>query len=400
MEQDPFEDAVKNEIISDDDPSSELDDVNLEDIKQYLFYCCPDCDYIQKDGRKFQSHYLKHANPRSSRSSKRNIPEVFEDNVDHLSKEDMSGLLADLEVFQEQVQCYLCEQDLTGHPGLAEKHRILDHANLNRLPVTVTTHYKCDACGLSNDPGRTNNYDPKDDPGPSNLIVDDPRCQCGKLFKFTKTFRWQAKLDFQEALAVHEPCEAKKKVYYSKPSKCRDCPRVFKRWVDMERHYAGVHSKHKPYQCDHCGQQFGSLNILKAHIRRTHDKATHPCSQCGKSYKKTALANHMRMVHSSKNKIQVLCQDCGKTYKSRTAYSFHKRQCNVKSGVDLLYKCDYCPLSFGNYAAKIAHNKFHLNQIKKTSKQRPRLTCCDCGIAFHTKEHLDNHSNACDNNKQ
>lgn len=47
--------------------------------------------------------------------------------------------------------------------------------------------------------------------------------------------------------------------------KCKACKRQFARYSNLKRHFNGVHSKPKPFQCDLCGLGFNFSVNLQAH---------------------------------------------------------------------------------------------------------------------------------------
>lgn len=93
--------------------------------------------------------------------------------------------------------------------------------------------------------------------------------------------------------------------------KCQYCPLIFETRHQSHRHYVDNHKKKiLKYQCDFCGLERKSLNLLRAHIVRKHlSTRSHLCSTCGQSFKTLNHLNRHELIHSS---IRLPCNLCDK----------------------------------------------------------------------------------------
>ena len=81
----------------------------------------------------------------------------------------------------------------------------------------------------------------------------------------------------------------KEKVHMKIVSKCLICEIVFKSSVNLNRHYAHVHSENeqheKQFKCDLCAKSFTRKQDLKRHKERIHlNIRNHVCEFCDKSF--------------------------------------------------------------------------------------------------------------------
>ena len=79
------------------------------------------------------------------------------------------------------------------------------------------------------------------------------------------------------------------------------------------------------------------------------------CPTCGKKVTKEYLEKHIRLTHEGKYD-NVPCHICGQVFKRTSDLNEHNNQ---KHSDDPKYKCDYCPMRFGNGYIKNHHMLSH-----------------------------------------
>jgi KRAB domain-containing zinc finger protein len=89
----------------------------------------------------------------------------------------------------------------------------------------------------------------------------------------------------QQALTTHRRCHASSEGH---PYSCSYCNKRFPH-VSLLNIHARVHTGEKPFQCNDCGQCFGSQSSLIKHNRNLHtpeEQMPYKCEQCGKTFSK------------------------------------------------------------------------------------------------------------------
>lgn len=71
--------------------------------------------------------------------------------------------------------------------------------------------------------------------------------QCGKAFTRRETL--------MEHGYVHKPDS-------DKPHKCTECGKGFFKLYDLQRHFTGIHSGLKPFQCHLCGKFITGITLF------------------------------------------------------------------------------------------------------------------------------------------
>ncbi|XP_067012466.2 zinc finger protein 271 isoform X2 [Anabrus simplex] len=161
---------------------------------------------------------------------------------------------------------------------------------------------------------------------------------------------------------------------------CEYCGKPFRSKKTLKEHHISAHSDEKPYQCDKCDKNYGSLSSLDIH-KSTHSSET-PClcDLCGKTFKHVSnLRSHKRSHLDDMVKNRQVCAKCGKGFRSRFHLSEHM---NVHNGVRP-YSCDICGKHF--------HKKIQLRQHGSAHSGTQPYKCHICGVKFNRRGNMTQH---------
>ena len=149
---------------------------------------------------------------------------------------------------------------------------------------------------------------------------------------------------------------------------CTRCNTTFEQSWDLNYHIATF--KHLPrikkkYPCEQCPKIFPKNRELERHTNAVHEDLRQDCKCdiCGKWYTKlSSLENHIYIIHKTEiNEIFVKCKFCDKTISKRnlsthikTVHEVHKHKCD---------KCDkiYSTTYLLNKHIKVVHKKSKTN---------------------------------------
>nr|XP_029716610.1 transcription factor Ouib-like [Aedes albopictus] len=172
--------------------------------------------------------------------------------------------------------------------------------------------------------------------------------------------------------------------------KCEPCQRTFVDASAYRSHHTRIHRQEtdkdtrkldedKPFECDHCGKRFWSINTIRYHIlvhRQYRD-----CDQCSESFRTVQqLKKHKLTAHPVK------CQFCPKKYFSRKACRSHSNRTHgmiqvkllAKNGTvtykwrKLVFKCAVCELDYEIFRDL----KDHFD--RKHPEEKTQIKCSYC----------------------
>ena len=272
----------------------------IEDLKEFLYYCCPDCDVKEKDEDKFLQHAVKeHSESKLDidEESKLDIEEFMDD-----IKEEVDPLMTTQEDHEpppakkqcKEIQCYYCGE------VMFDTMEVKDHISKNHsLHITAKMY------------GDLRNF------------------QCPECFRMFKT---------PESLEIHV-CEILPPSWLgpsSKVQKCPQCDQDFDKYGDLLCHYSQDHKSDKDLLCNH------------------------PNCQTRKFVTKSAveLSVHVRQKHRHK------CQFCSKEYYSIKALELHNMRCFKKGQPEVLEnECLFCAVIFPTLEALLLHKSDHSGKV-------------------------------------
>ena len=149
---------------------------------------------------------------------------------------------------------------------------------------------------------------------------------------------------------------------------CDQCEYACKEKYTLKRHFKAIHENIRDHVCDQCGKRFRLTQGLKRHIGLIHDKnmcnicyeifpnvqehkdQAHeniPCDQCGKTFDKRQLKDHIRNVHHPQ-----ACSECDKTFAK--SHTLNEHVMRVHKGM-AQFVCKLCDKTFCHAAALKKH---------------------------------------------
>ncbi|XP_023721818.1 zinc finger protein 569 isoform X2 [Cryptotermes secundus] len=183
-------------------------------------------------------------------------------------------------------------------------------------------------------------------------------------------------------MKVHERCHTKVAAEKTEPTSyiCEFCGKSFRGKKTLKDHHLANHSDEKPYKCDKCDRNYGSLASLGIH-KATHSTETpYLCDLCGKSFKHVSnLRSHKRSHRDDSDKNRQVCDVCGKGFRSRFHLSEHM---NVHTG-RRPYACNVCGKHF--------HKKIQLRQHGSAHSGMQPFKCHLCGVRFNRRGNMTQH---------
>nr|XP_029716615.1 zinc finger protein 624 [Aedes albopictus] len=172
--------------------------------------------------------------------------------------------------------------------------------------------------------------------------------------------------------------------------RCEPCQQTFVDATAYRGHCSRIHQhendqkppqlqKGKPFECDHCGKRFWSINTIRVHVQ-VH-RQYRDCNQCSESFRTVQqLKKHKLIAHPEK------CPFCPKKYSCKQACRSH---CNVIHGMiqiklldehqaityewrKLMFKCAVCDKDYETFRDLKGHYE------KKHPGDKVLIKCVYC----------------------
>ena len=164
-------------------------------------------------------------------------------------------------------------------------------------------------------------------------------------------------------------CKANAGIKGSKPRAgrftCLNCEKVCMNFSVLKAH---MKKKHGGINCGHCGSAYSTIYSLKKHIQKNHGGLPRKsscstksviCEHCGKLVKSKMIKRHVDLYHSEG---VAMCEECGESFQNKMILSEHKR---TKHGLN----CDLCGKQFKTKKDLIIHNRnIHQDVSKRFCK--------------------------------
>ena len=427
----------------------------VNNLDEFIYYCCPECDKRNKSKDSFLKHSLEeHPEARKHLEIFAVKEEVIiEQNLDN-SKLDCDPFM-DISVKEEimdnielpqdinlkenvknQTEIYNKNIEFMMDIGIYEGSEAHEEVKMHQQSQIVendfveeekdplqeqpkfdtTSHeskkyeYNCEKCGkiLKNRRNLNDHIKSVHEGLKIERNKYEYNCEkCGKTFNHKGNLNVHIK-SFHEGFRT-DPCQIcgkdfsnKSKLHQhmevhdnNKNHNCEKCGKTFKRRSQLMRHIKSMHEGILSEPCQFCGKKYaGGSENLKKHIKLVHEGLkNHICDACGVSFSKNALLqNHIKRVHEDKRDHP--CNDCGKFFKCKFDLKNHIE--SIHEGVK--HKCDICGKEFSAKAGVFTHKKFvhKIPTVKERLKQDQNYHSCNfCGEKFEQSNDLYVHSKSC-----
>ena len=183
--------------------------------------------------------------------------------------------------------------------------------------------------------------------------------KCGTSFKNQQTLR--SHLIYDPDTKCIKACKGTPKV--QKKFECPSCNKECRSRKILKIH---MKKKHGGLSCHHCGKTYSTIEVLRRHIHKQHGGPPPPqrhsnviCEHCGKSVSSNVIDRHVDYFHSEGD---VICEECGESFQSKFLLASH--QTKVHS---VMVKCDFplCRKQFKTQANLDEHKRLAHQDISK-----------------------------------
>ena len=158
------------------------------------------------------------------------------------------------------------------------------------------------------------------------------------------------------------------------------CSKSYTTNSNLQTHIKKKHLNYKPHKCHHkdCSESFTFQSELEDHINRVHLKPFE-CEVCGESFgTQRMLDSHKASIHEKDMKL-VKCPNCDEKFKNPKELDTHIRKFHVVTD----HRCPKCNM----YCTTKGNLNKHIDKCLNNRK----FKCEECGEAFFEKRHLDDH---------
>ena len=381
----------------------------VENIDQFLYYCCPECDIKQKTKSDFIIHAID-AHP----GSREYLPLFdFEDDDRNLSYLDTleplniefslnNRVLVKLEPLSlDGLLKMECDEDDCGRFFVTQES-LLNHKNQSHPKKPVKPTKKPKKLELDDDDvvkdiesseylesneeysTISNDFHQDGESDSSNIILEEKkekqeeRSRASKKRKLTDSDDEYGKPNCKKsALHTH-----KKSVHSAEPKEAQKTKRPPK-YIQAIDPTDGI----QKYKCDvdECSMFFNSTRGLRQHKTNSHtnDQVMQKCFVCTDVVPSTLLTIHMHRKHANANAMFV-CDLCSEQFKKSNPEQFMYHLTKEHQIGEFRHKCVECDKTFTSNTLLEKHKKIH-------HEKSSTVICDQCGKECLSKSHLDSH---------
>ena len=215
---------------------------------------------------------------------------------------------------------------------------------------------------------------------------------------------------------------SKKQKYKRGNFSCSICELSFRQESIMLNHVTKKHGPVPPPQCDICFMTFETKSKWTYHRATIHSEKV-PCEDCGKSYTKSTMNEHMRQVHDVCDPRT--CEHCGSVFTNKRKFNAHVKghtnpdvyKANARNmWMEKIKENCRCNLGFTSKKShiehyKIVHEKYqecakcsklvrdlgergHRCEKPKPATPKKGSTCPECGKYYERELSMWYHINA------
>ena len=374
----------------------------VENISDFSYFCCPECDYRTKAEDFFEHHAVnKHPSSIEFFSSEVTDQQSGDESFSiHIKKEgiddddsskvveedlevnnDAQRLSPKIEVFpvmpdsdKQIVHDDDAETDIEGESKEKEVRKSRKWRQ-TRADPSDTSHQQCSKCNEVLIGFYRHSLHLKKVHGKDSELW--PCSVCDKLLKTHNILEYHIKY-------VH----LKMKV------KCDICGAELSGPVQLRTHMKSVHIEGGPkktFKCKVCDYATHTLNLLKHHVKAVHEKDSHnlKCDQCDKMfYNQSRLTRHKVQSHQQ-GSARYVCDTCGKGYKIEESFKNHTQSnaCKTKGP----FKCDRCEKEFTEQTKFVNHYKTVHKAFPLQCVNKEQFMCDQCPSTYSHQGTLRNH---------
>ena len=230
----------------------------VENLEEFLYFCCPECDERNQSKELFVQHALdQHPNSKDSLIKFQVKKEPIEDNSNADSIQENPAF------------------EMHGNPVFMDYYMSAENDNYDMVK-----------CELKEE------FDEDDIPDDDNLDSIPSNLQDEEIMKAVQRKISREKIKKSSADKI------------KKPKNCDSCKKTFPDSYSLKRHVTTVHEGIRKHKCESCQKEFGLRGNLIKHIRTVHEGLkNHVCDLCGKAYgRSNDLKKHISRFEQS------LCQ--------------------------------------------------------------------------------------------
>lgn len=243
---------------------------------------------------------------------------------------------------------------------------------------------------------------------------------CELLFETTDDFKLHTKVQHEIESKLNPKIW---KIFNEKPrrlwqNKCCLCPKFYRNYQDLDKHFKNVHAEFELRTCEHCGDNFVQKDELRAHVNNFHFKDVkdirddaalmngssdlsgqlYLCVECNIVFNTNEDLEQHKTIHSNdfsdstyttiKEPLDsplFTCDICVQTFNFEEELNQHKMT-NHDDKRQIQFHCTMCTKTFNSNKSLVIHN------IKAHSiKKKPSKKCSKCNKTFKNMRSIKVH---------